>query len=236
MWLSACLAGALVLAGAAGIGPPAPVLALDQPPSRTCARFASGTVEVTPDSVVRVYNGKRVELDSGDVVIAARQPMTLQYKDGTVTLHQGVIALARYGDGIFQFLVLDDQSLESVSARVSGLPYVLKIGVGQELLVANSKPALDSFAKSDFTGRRREQVECCDDGKIVLLSEFLHVSVMGANEVLRKMRISNSIDDRALFARIEKMAASLDVVTAGHGEYFSFDHSTDENQPVGYSQ
>jgi len=211
-----------------------PAAFAQEPPGdkQTRTLLAWGYVAASADAIAKFNNKKQVLLDSGDVLVAAKEQTTVRIPDGSITLKPGSIALVRYHKGVLQLFIMDVRGADSVEARISRLPYMFKVGVGQELIVAPSKNDLDSFAKNDFTGRRQEQIDNPADGRILIFSEILLQSVITQNEVLRAIALSDQDYEQELFDQIQKTAISVELVTEEHGEYFSFDHPEEQIQPA----
>jgi hypothetical protein len=73
--------------------------------------------------------------------------------------------------------------------------------------------------KADTVGRRRIRSFDVAPGQSITRSEISLVSLLQNNEVLSKLLNSKNSSDRALAAKLLKMAACIQQVTGGHGSY-----------------
>jgi hypothetical protein len=89
---------------------------------------------------------------------------------------------------------------------------------GQEIIVGPNDGSVDAIIKSDGLARRRVVT---DVQGIYTISrcEFSPLSVLAKNNIVSSLLNSKENTDRALSAKLMKMAACLMQATASHGAY-----------------
>ena len=95
----------------------------------------------------------------------------------------------------------------------------VSVAVGEELVVGPDDGLLLKSMRADGISRRRSHsYEIGPEGKLVQ-SEISLISLMRNSAILSHLNNSVDREDRALIARLTKMAACLQTVTSGHGSY-----------------
>lgn len=204
--------------------------------TRNEAKLATGLVKCSPDADVVIHNSRLVTMNSGDVLVSAKQPLVVKSGSASVLIAKDVIALVSTRYGVTKIRNLNESRLNSMKVVVDGS--VFPVRAGQETVIADDFQTMQMSVEQDSVNRRALSTFELPNGRQLMSCEFEPVTLIKNNEVLRSMIHTRDRTDRAAFNKIMKMAACLQIATASHGGYMPMaqDYTATHSKPVGYTR
>jgi hypothetical protein len=157
-------------------------------------------------------------LEAGDALISASKQVQVVAGDASVRIQPGSVVLVTRTGNTVKIRNLCENSTSSVKLEVGGR--VVAINAGQELIVASSS-SISKEIKAESIGRRRLKMFDISSSQSISRCDVSLVSLMQNADVLRRIVNSNNAGDRALVARLIKIAACLGQITNYRGAYSS---------------
>lgn len=159
--------------------------------------------------------GDVIELFDGQIFVITKGPLMLSCKSIHATLPKDAIVVMTALHGITKIHSL---SLEPIDISANG--YTMSLHVGQELIAADSMTHLQIAAQTDAIERRLASVVhfAGSDDKL-LHCEYAPLSLMKNSPLVRDFFRGKNKQNKDIADRLLKMAASLAIATAGHGQY-----------------
>ncbi|MBX9722685.1 MAG: hypothetical protein K2X81_14900 [Candidatus Obscuribacterales bacterium] len=183
-----------------------------------------GVARYLSDSDLAIGANGRMAMTTGEAVFCAEDPMTVNVNDCQVAMRGGafVQVVSKKDSATKEDVIvvrnLRELNQNNVLVRIKGRSIAL--GVGCEVVIGKSMPAISNETKLDGVTRRNVKLTEIADGTVFLnRSEIELTSLMQFSPIMRQLFNSKDRNDQKLVAQIMKMTAVLNMVTAGHGAY-----------------
>ncbi|MBX9879479.1 MAG: hypothetical protein K2Y22_13545 [Candidatus Obscuribacterales bacterium] len=158
-----------------------------------------------------------VAVKQGDVVIAANKgKTTVRSGDAIITIDSSTIAFISQEGNSLKIRNLYETGGDSMCVVVDGKQF--HVAVGHEVIISENE-AVYKESKHDKVGRRHTKAIDSQCDKHIATCEFSLLSLIETSKILRQICHSNEADDKAIEARLVKMAACLMLTTSSHGAY-----------------
>ncbi len=145
----------------------------------------------------------------GEMICDAHKPTHLTSQFGEVQLSAGTTALVRSNEHGMEVFNIYEGHWGGIKVKVGDRHFV--VGAGQSLHIGEANKVTSSHIAS------RNEKEHKLESHTVKTAEFSILSLFSQSDVLAKVMKSPTKQDRALGARVFKMAACLSLVTQAHG-------------------
>ena len=122
-----------------------------------------------------------------------------------------------YEENTVKVTNLFDKGFGSVQVVTTG--GTIKLGAGEEVIIASDETAISGTMKQDRLGRRHSKSHVLPSTRRLAHSEVSLVSILENNTTVNQLVLSRNPDDRALANQLLKTAACLMLVTGKHGPY-----------------
>lgn len=155
----------------------------------------------------------KVSIEKGEMICDAHKQTNLSSEFGEVELSAGSTALVRSNDHGLEVFNIYESRWGGIKVKVGDQHFV--VGAGQSLHIGKSNKVTNSHVAS------RNEKEHKLESHTVKTAEFSILSLFSQSDVLAKVMKSPTKQDRALGARVFKMAACLSLVTQAHGLFKS---------------
>ena len=177
-----------------------------------------GVVKYLESARIEVENGGRLDLNAGQAIFVATEPMTVRARDCFLEIRDGaIVQVISKRDAV---IVRNLRELASDSVRLKVRSRSLKCAAGDEVIVAATMPTIYAQMKTDGVNRRNVHITEVSAGNVIInKSEIELTSLLQYDPSLRQICLSKDPYDQKVLAQIEKMDAVLTMVTRGHGSY-----------------
>lgn len=167
-------------------------------------------------SRIEISDSKTCLID-GELLVSARENVNINAANCEIAIPKGAVVLIRKQQGVVCVEnLLEDQS-SSILVRISQKSIPLMCG--QEILVAQDLPALQKVVVDDHVLRRNIKIFQLSCGGNLMHAEVSYPTLVHNSSLLNTINKSMEKSDRALSARLLRMAACLSIVTGPHGRY-----------------
>jgi hypothetical protein len=158
-----------------------------------------------------------IRLSAGECLLHAQRRVTVLMGDCQAVFEPDTIVVVSKSKAVAKIQVLHDRSANSCVVTMGGR--AIALSSGEELVIGSSDLMIANAIEGDGVGRRKVQYQKVADHLYAMRCEMSPVSLIQSCGTLRTVIRSGSVDDRAIRAKIFKMAASLMTVTARHGAF-----------------
>jgi hypothetical protein len=158
-------------------------------------------------------DGSDVRLKAGALMLDAFAPVTLKLPLATVQPKARSLVFVRARPGCEHVFVLLGNAPVTVGRHRTML------STGEEAVITDHQPDYKDLVGEDDIGRRRLRLTPLPENKTFVLSEFSLIQAVEREPLIYALIHSGETQDRALKARLMKMAAVLNIVTGRHGQY-----------------
>lgn len=154
------------------------------------------------------------DLDGGHILVRPEKPTTVTTDEGTVTVGAGcVAAILKTDDGV---TVLDLYNQPKSTVLVRTRDEVISMTPGMQVtLTKHPTKSLKQLHPAPFVGHRNLREMRAADGTRVFMADYSMFAAVARMKRIRDLSKSKSREDRQLFAKIMKTAASITVL---HGK------------------
>ena len=177
-------------------------------------------IKCTSGAKVAVKEPGTIVLKSGEALIVTtreKQIVTVGYNQVLIT--PSAAAVVSYEENTVKVTNLFDKGFGSVQVVTTG--GTIKLGAGEEVIIASDETAISGTMKQDRLGRRHSKSHVLPSTRRLTHSEVSLVSILENNTTVNQLVLSRDPDDRALANQLLKTAACLMLVTGKHGPYQS---------------
>lgn len=168
-------------------------------------------------SEVKEHGNSRLELRHGQLLVEAARAGVVATPAADIYLKRRALVLLRVKEHSTRILVIWDNGVSAVSVVCDR--HHVRLGPGDEALLADHHPDQGEIMEEDEIGRRRIQVSNLGNGKTVTTAEFSLLQALEREPLLCEAFRAPDERDRALKEKILKTAAVLNLVTARRGFY-----------------
>ena len=186
------------------------------------AKLPAGLIKCSDNAHVVIHRGCVVDMQWGDVLVAARRQVMIHTGGTSIVMQRGAIALISNRAGVTKIRNLNESRLQSIRVFLEDTAFPVR--AGQEVAIASDFGTLQSSVQIDSVQRRALNTFELPSGRQLMSCEFEPVTMIKHNDLLRSMIHTNDPSEKAAFNSILKMAACLQIATAGHGEYLPMAH------------
>ncbi len=158
-----------------------------------------------------------LRFSEGEAIVVTSAPTVLKSGTYTVTLKSGTAILVCRVEDVFSIRVLCEASPGSV--RLLAGHQSVSVAGGQEVVISANRKALNDAIANDSVARRHSRSLQLPDGTYLMVGEVSLVSLAHSSKALAELMHSSEKGDKALAGKVAKLAASLQLVTAGRGAY-----------------
>lgn len=163
--------------------------------------------------------GDLLMLKRGEMLVQADQPTVIRTDAGSLKIGAGSIVLISKDSLVTKVRTVWEPKSGSVRQLLD--KNHIDIPAGQEVIISNEAAAISAVYKHDSIGRRRvRQFQVGDQH--VSVSEVSIITLMASSPVISAVALSKESDDLSMRGKMLKMAACLQMATAGHGTYTGF--------------
>jgi len=159
-----------------------------------------------------------IKLRSGETLISAAKPTTVDAGRCVVSIAQGCVVLVSRTPDVVKVTTLWDGVFNRVKLNAPNRLDAI-VHSGSEIILADSTRNLKLQCAADQISRRRALLLTHTDNQTVQTSEVSLPTVINNDALMHSIFASNHKHYRELAARIAKMTASISLSTAGHGVY-----------------
>lgn len=153
----------------------------------------------------------KYDLDGGHVLVRPEKPTTVTTDEGEITVGKGCVAVVlKTADGV-TVLDLYDQHKSTVLVRTGDEVISMTPGM-QVTLTKHPTKSLKELHPAPFVGHRNLRQIRAADGTRVFMADYSMFSAVAHMKRIRDLAKSKNEEDRQLFAKIMKTAASITVL------------------------
>jgi hypothetical protein len=177
-----------------------------------------GVVKYLASSKIDVDHSGRLEMNSGEAIFSASEPMCVRANDCFLQIKDGAIVqvIARKDTVVVRNL----KEVANTSVQLKVRSRTIDCAAGEEIIVAATMPTVYAEMKSDGVTRRNVHIiETCGGNVIINKSEIELTSLLQYNPSMRQLYDSKDQYDQKLLAQIVKMDAVLTMLTRNRGNY-----------------
>ncbi|MBX9724716.1 MAG: hypothetical protein K2X81_25145, partial [Candidatus Obscuribacterales bacterium] len=161
--------------------------------------------------------GRDIMLDQADIIVNATKPCRMRSNNCLIEIAKGSVVRVLSNRHETMLQVLNDNHANSVKLTIEGMN-AISVGVGEEVLICNSRTAAHEFRSHNKHGIRKTTVYDAA-GNTLVRSEFSFVSLAQSCRVLGDLLLANSVPERIVSDRMLRTHASLGMITAKHGPF-----------------
>ncbi len=166
------------------------------------------------DSYLTTTSKGQLGLLAGRFFISAETAQIIQLRTGDVYMQPHSVAAIEAGQGLMRVQCCTDAKSVIVVTRKYGVP----MHWGMESLILDHQATWEEAIPKDGVGRRAFEIHK-KDAKEIVLSDFQLSSLLSKSAHLAGVRTPVHARNALLKEKLLRIAASLQVVTAGHGGY-----------------
>lgn len=175
------------------------------------------SVRISKDAEANLDPDKAINLQFGDLILCANEDTMVRTGNAAITVAKGAIAFVSNRDECIKVRSLCDNKPDSVEVVVSNKKIALS--VGQELVTARKLDMLSEAVSADSVARRNLTSYEVAGGDSFLVCEYSPITLIRSCQLLRTVSDGITTRDKQVFDRVLKMAACIQIATAGHGAY-----------------
>jgi hypothetical protein len=158
-----------------------------------------------------------MQLTKGETLVSADKLTMIKTPHSMITINPGTIALISVVDNVTKVRNLWESGTGTIRQSVNGK--FVDICAGQESILGMNEMTVNKALNKDQVGRRRMRNIDVPGGMRMARAEVSLVTVMQNVNFIADLVNSNNQTDKALVAKMVKMAAVCQQATAKHGQY-----------------
>jgi hypothetical protein len=191
---------------------------LKAPPSVTSGKNASSPARLLArqGTTFSEASDGALELASGTLFVVSEQPLLIRTELGQVRLREHALMLIAFRLGRLRIMSCSGPG----SIIVESGHRKLDLAPGREVLIMTHRPSKPEALPSDGIGRRHLAAYALEGKLSLVCGDFSITSMLRSMNFLAAVAHPTTDTNKQSFKRLLKIAASVQIATAGHGPYF----------------